>query len=50
VSGFSAINGEVVVTDLKEWLKGAGQMNLLEEVPPQKCGYARTNDTAKKNK
>ena len=36
VSDFSAyINGEVVVIDGGEWLKGAGQMNLLEEVPQQ---------------
>ena len=34
ISDFSAyINGEVVVIDGGEWLKGAGQMNLLEEVP-----------------
>jgi NAD(P)-dependent dehydrogenase (short-subunit alcohol dehydrogenase family) len=36
VSDFSAyLNGEVVVIDGGEWLKGAGQMNLLEEVPSQ---------------
>jgi len=36
VSDFSAyINGEVVVIDGGEWLKGAGQMNQLEEVPQQ---------------
>lgn len=36
VSDFSAyLNGEVVVIDGGEWLKGAGQMNLLEEVPTQ---------------
>lgn len=36
VSDFSAyINGEVVVIDGGEWLKGAGQMNLLEEVPQE---------------
>lgn len=36
VSDFSAyINGEVIVIDGGEWLKGAGQMNLLEEVPQQ---------------
>ena len=36
VSDFSAyVNGEVVVIDGGEWLKGAGQMNLLEEVPTQ---------------
>lgn len=36
VSDFSAyINGEIVVIDGGEWLKGAGQMNQLEEVPQQ---------------
>ena len=36
VSDFSAyLNGEVIVIDGGEWLKGAGQMNLLEEVPTQ---------------
>ena len=34
VSDFSAyLNGEVITIDGGEWLKGAGQMNLLEEVP-----------------
>lgn len=34
VSDFSAyINGEVVVIDGGEWLKGAGQFNLLEAIP-----------------
>ena len=36
VSDFSAyLNGEVITIDGGEWLKGAGQMNLLEEVPEQ---------------
>lgn len=36
VSDFSAyINGEVIVIDGGEWLKGAGQMNQLEAVPQQ---------------
>ncbi len=36
VSDFSAyINGEVVTIDGGEWLKGAGQMNMLEEVPQE---------------
>jgi NAD(P)-dependent dehydrogenase (short-subunit alcohol dehydrogenase family) len=36
VSDFSAyINGEVVVIDGGEWLKGAGQMNLLEQITPE---------------
>jgi enoyl-[acyl-carrier-protein] reductase (NADH) len=29
VSDFAAINGEVVVIDGGEWLKGAGQFNML---------------------
>ena len=34
VSDFSAyINGEVITIDGGEWLKGAGQFNMLEEVP-----------------
>ncbi|HZW78105.1 MAG TPA: SDR family oxidoreductase [Flavobacteriaceae bacterium] len=34
VSDFSAyINGEVIVIDGGEWMKGAGQFNLLEQVP-----------------
>ncbi len=34
VSDFSAyINGEVITIDGGEWLKGAGQFNILEEVP-----------------
>lgn len=34
ISDFSAyINGEVVVIDGGEWLKGAGQFNLLEAIP-----------------
>jgi NAD(P)-dependent dehydrogenase (short-subunit alcohol dehydrogenase family) len=36
VSDFSAyINGEVVVIDGGEWLKGAGQFNLLEDIPAE---------------
>lgn len=36
ISDFSAyINGEVVVIDGGEWLKGAGQFNLLEEIPKE---------------
>lgn len=36
ISDFSAyINGEVVVIDGGEWLKGAGQMNLLEQIPAE---------------
>lgn len=36
VSDFSAyINGEVITLDGGEWLKGAGQFNLLEAIPDQ---------------
>lgn len=36
VSDFSAyINGEVIVMDGGEWLKGAGQFNLLEQIPEE---------------
>jgi len=36
VSDFSAyVNGEVIVLDGGEWLKGAGQFNLLEAIPEE---------------
>lgn len=36
VSDFSAyVNGEVITIDGGEWLQGAGQFNLLEQVPPE---------------
>lgn len=36
VSDFSAyVNGEVITIDGGEWLKGAGQFNLLEQIPEQ---------------
>ncbi|MCP9200896.1 SDR family oxidoreductase [Gramella sp. GC03-9] len=36
VSDFSAyVNGEVITIDGGEWLKGAGQFNLLERVPEE---------------
>ena len=51
VSDFSAyINGEVVVIDGGEWLKGAGQMNLLEEVPEQMWDMLEAMIRSKKNK
>ncbi len=35
-SDYSAyINGEVITIDGGEWLKGAGQMNLLEQIPEE---------------
>lgn len=51
VSDFSAyINGEVVVIDGGEWLKGAGQMNQLEEVPQQMWDMLEAMVRSKKNK
>ena len=51
VSDFSAyINGEVIVIDGGEWLKGAGQMNLLEEVPDQMWDMLEAMIRSKKNK
>lgn len=36
MSDFSAyVNGEVITIDGGEWLKGAGQMNMLEDVPQE---------------
>ncbi|HEX8268812.1 MAG TPA: SDR family oxidoreductase [Flavobacterium sp.] len=36
VSDFSAyINGEVITIDGGEWLKGAGQFNILEQIPEE---------------
>ncbi|HEX9979378.1 MAG TPA: SDR family oxidoreductase [Flavobacterium sp.] len=36
VSDFSAyVNGEVITIDGGEWLKGAGQFNMLEQVPDE---------------
>jgi NAD(P)-dependent dehydrogenase (short-subunit alcohol dehydrogenase family) len=50
VSDFSAyINGEVIVIDGGEWLKGAGQMNLLEEVPEQMWDMLEAMIRSKKN-
>jgi NAD(P)-dependent dehydrogenase (short-subunit alcohol dehydrogenase family) len=50
VSDFSAyINGEVIVIDGGEWLKGAGQMNLLEEVPDQMWDMLEAMIRSKKN-
>ena len=36
VSDFSSyINGEVITIDGGEWLKGAGEFNLLEDIPKE---------------
>ncbi len=50
VSDFSAyINGEVVVIDGGEWLKGAGQFNLLEAIPEALWDQLELMIKAKKN-
>ena len=50
VSDFSAyINGEVVVIDGGEWLKGAGQFNLLEAVPDEMWDMLEMMIKAKKS-
>ena len=51
VSDFSAyINGEVVTIDGGEWLKGAGQMNMLEEIPQEMWDMLEAMIRAKKSK
>ncbi len=51
VSDFSAyINGEVVTIDGGEWLKGAGQFNLLEQIPEEMWDQLEAMIKAKKNK
>ncbi len=50
VSDFSAyINGEVVVIDGGEWLQGAGQFNLLEQIPEEMWDMLEMMIKAKKN-
>lgn len=49
VSDFSAyINGEVITIDGGEWLKGAGQFNLLEEIPEEMWDQLEAMIRAKK--
>ena len=51
VSDFSAyINGEVITLDGGEWLKGAGQFNLLEQVPEEMWDMLEAMIRSKKNK
>ncbi len=51
VSDFSSyINGEIIVIDGGEWLKGAGQMNLLEEIPQDMWDMLEMMIRSKKNK
>ncbi|MFT4972565.1 MAG: NAD(P)-dependent dehydrogenase (short-subunit alcohol dehydrogenase family) [Saprospiraceae bacterium] len=51
VSDFSAyINGEVVVIDGGEWLKGAGEFNMLEAIPEELWDQMEMMIKANKNK
>ena len=51
VSDFSHyLNGEVVTIDGGEWLKGAGQFNLLEEIPEQMWDMLEAMIRSKKKK
>ncbi len=51
VSDFSAyVNGEVITIDGGEWLKGAGQFNLLDQVPEEMWDMLEAMIRAKKGK
>ncbi|NRT11361.1 SDR family oxidoreductase [Flavobacterium sp. 14A] len=51
VSDFSAyVNGEVIVIDGGEWLKGAGQFNMLEAIPEEIWDQLEAMIKAKKSK
>ena len=51
VSDFSAyVNGEVITIDGGEWLKGAGQFNMLEQIPEEMWDQLEAMIRAKKNK
>ena len=51
VSDYSAyVNGEVITIDGGEWLKGAGQFNLLEAIPEEMWDMLEEMIKAKKNK
>lgn len=50
VSDFSAyVNGEVITIDGGEWLKGAGQFNLLEAIPDEMWDMLEAMIKAKKS-
>ncbi|MDX1427436.1 MAG: SDR family oxidoreductase [Salegentibacter mishustinae] len=50
VSDFSAyVNGEVITIDGGEWLKGAGQFNLLEAIPEEMWDQLEAMIKAKKD-
>lgn len=51
VSDFAAyVNGEVITIDGGEWLKGAGQFNLLEAIPEEMWDQLEAMIRAKKSK
>lgn len=51
VSDFSAyINGEVITIDGGEWLMGAGEFNMLSEIPESMWDQLEATIRAKKNK
>ncbi len=51
VSDFSAyVNGEVVTIDGGEWLKGAGEFNMLEKIPEQMWDMLEMMIRSKKSK
>jgi NAD(P)-dependent dehydrogenase (short-subunit alcohol dehydrogenase family) len=51
VSDFSAfVNGEVITIDGGEWLKGAGEFNMLEKIPEQMWDMLEMMIRSKKNK
>ncbi|MEC7784822.1 MAG: SDR family oxidoreductase [Bacteroidota bacterium] len=51
VSDFSAyVNGEVITIDGGEWLEGAGQFNLLQDIPEELWDQLEAMVKAKRNK
>ena len=51
VSDFSSyVNGEVITIDGGEWLKGAGEFNLLEDIPQEMWDQLEMMIRAKKSK
>lgn len=51
VSDFSSyINGEVITIDGGEWLKGAGEFNILEDIPQEMWNQLEAMIRAKKDK
>ncbi len=51
MSDFSAyVNGEVITIDGGEWLKGAGQMNMLEDIPQEMWDMLEQMIRSKKRK